>query len=134
VQEHGLSGVLLAHHADDQAETVFLRLLRGSGPLGLGGMRPASTVSGVCIRRPLLGVDRESLRAYLREMGQAWREDASNRSSAYLRNRVRQTLDNQPGLRDRLIELASAVQQLRRWLATVSPVLPSEFAIDRLRG
>jgi len=134
VQGRKLAGVLLAHHADDQAETIMLRLLRGSGPMGLGGMRAVSSVSGVCIRRPLLRVDRASLRAYLSEIGQDWREDASNQSPAYARNRVRRMLADHPALRDRLIEMATAMQGLRRWLSSLSPVLPEEFDIAAVRG
>src|SRR5437016_831881 len=47
VTEHNLAGVILAHHADDQAETVLQRLLRGSGPAGLGGMEPTSSARGM---------------------------------------------------------------------------------------
>jgi tRNA(Ile)-lysidine synthase len=54
ITEEKLDGVVLAHHADDQAETVVQRLLRGSGPAGLTGMRADSVVSGVRIVRPLL--------------------------------------------------------------------------------
>ncbi len=89
IAEHQLSGVILAHHADDQAETVLLRLLRGSGISALGGMTQRTVVSGVLIVRPLLHVTREDLRAYLTHHGIAWREDASNQSDDYLRNRVR---------------------------------------------
>src|SRR4051812_29285928 len=72
----GLAGVLLAHHADDQAETVVQRLLRGSGPAGLTGMRPRASVAGLTLVRPLLGVSAHALRAYLRLSGRTWREDA----------------------------------------------------------
>src|SRR4051794_16756002 len=78
VTEHRLAGVVLAHHFDDQVETVFQRLLRGSGPAGLGGMAEQTIVRGVTVVRPLLGVRRAALREMLEARGIAWREDASN--------------------------------------------------------
>ena len=83
VKREKLSGVILAHHADDQAETVLSRLLRGSGYTGLAGMLPRASVCGLMILRPLLDVRREMLRKYLRSIGEAWREDLSNRSPQY---------------------------------------------------
>src|SRR6185437_3878431 len=65
VEEEDLAGVILAHHADDQAETVLHRLLRGSGPTGLAAMERATNIGGLRIVRPLLSVARETLRAFL---------------------------------------------------------------------
>lgn len=88
----GASVVVTGHHRDDQAETVLLQLLRGSGPDGLAAMpemramRPGGRVRLV---RPLLGASRSSLEAYARRHGLAWREDESNAASDYLRNALR---------------------------------------------
>ena len=83
--------VLLAHHADDQAETVLWNLLRGSH--GLKGMREqqAITIDGVELTffRPLLGLRHADLVAWLEARGQAWREDASNSEPVAVRNRLR---------------------------------------------
>src|SRR5207248_5041900 len=66
VESLGLLGVILAHHADDQAETILLRLLRGAqAPAALAGMSPRTTVHGVRVLRPLLGVRAADLRQYL---------------------------------------------------------------------
>ena len=89
VRRWGARGVLLAHTRDDQAETLLIRLLRGAGRQGLGGMRATATVRGLCLLRPLLGVDRSELRAYLRGARQGWREDASNEDPRHLRNVIR---------------------------------------------
>lgn len=77
--------VALAHHRDDQAETVILRLLRGAGTAGLAGMgwRRDRYV------RPLLGTRRDALVAYAAARGLEWREDPTNATPRYLRNRVR---------------------------------------------
>lgn len=89
--------IATAHTLDDQAETVLLRIFRGTGIRGLSGIHPRI----VCeeqgrafgeVVRPLLGFRRAALQEFLRERGQTWREDASNRDIAFLRNRVRQRL------------------------------------------
>lgn len=81
--------LLLAHHQDDQAETVLLRLLRGAGPAGLAGM-PASRPCGRAILcRPLLDWPRVRLEAHAASAGLGWIEDPSNASSAYGRNFLR---------------------------------------------
>ena len=90
--ETGADGLLLAHHADDQAETFLMRLLRGAGPDGLACMSGEETVKGMRVLRPMLLLRREEIREALRNDGITWREDASNRDTAYLRNRVRHEL------------------------------------------
>ena len=80
--------IALAHTADDQAETLLMRVLEGSGPTGLAGMR---VLSGR-LWRPLLYTRRAELRAYLKALGQPWREDPSNASLAFTRNRIRHRL------------------------------------------
>lgn len=88
---HHCRRVLLAHHADDQAETVLWNLLRGSH--GLRGMKVIHTIQigrqHLEIHRPLLNRRRENLRAYLRENQLRWREDASNAEPFTARNRLR---------------------------------------------
>ena len=84
--------ILLAHHADDQAETVLWNLLRGSH--GLKGMLAAQLLVTECdvrleLYRPLLGVRRADLVAWLRSSGHRWREDASNAEPIAIRNRLR---------------------------------------------
>ena len=91
-------GVALGHHRRDQVETVLMRLLRGATPLGFGGMHPVAEVRGARLLRPLLDAEPEALRAWLREIGQDWREDASNADPAFARNRIRHEL--LPLLRD----------------------------------
>lgn len=89
------STVALAHHADDQVELFFLRLLRGSSVTGLAGMAPRSPCPAdakVTLVRPLLAMTRESIREYAARQGVVFREDASNRSLEFHRNRVRRQL------------------------------------------
>jgi tRNA(Ile)-lysidine synthase len=121
VAARALQGVILAHHADDQAETVMLRLLRGSGPAGLGGMAVHAVVAGVVVVRPLLRTRRAALRDWLRAGGQAWREDESNESDKYLRNRVRRALASRPGLTDAMVEVSDAARGLAAWTRRHAP-------------
>jgi tRNA(Ile)-lysidine synthase len=89
--KHQCRQVLLAHHADDQAETVLWNLLRGSH--GMKGMREEQSirVDGTELRliRPLLGVRHSELVGWLKERGLRWREDASNQEPVAIRNRLR---------------------------------------------
>ncbi|EWY38943.1 tRNA(Ile)-lysidine synthetase [Skermanella stibiiresistens SB22] len=85
----GILHLALAHHREDQAETVLLRFAKGSGPDGLAGMTPLREAPDVRILRPLLGVSRDSLKEVLDAAGQSWIEDPSNQSAAYARVRVR---------------------------------------------
>lgn len=86
--ECGGLALALAHTMDDQAETVLARLLTGSGPTGLAAMRARDGL----IWRPLLGMRRDVLRDWLKNIGQAWREDASNADPRFQRNRIRNSL------------------------------------------
>ena len=89
MKEHGIPTLILAHQQDDQAETFLLRLLRGAGAEGLGGMRPKETRDGFLLLRPMLRIPGGDLREALREAGLSWREDGSNGKGVYLRNRIR---------------------------------------------
>lgn len=98
--ERGASRIAVAHHADDQAETVLMHFLRGSGVAGLRGMLPASPLTtyqsanaaNLCLIRPLLAATRAEIEAYCAENGLAWRADASNSDTRFYRNRLRHEL------------------------------------------
>jgi tRNA(Ile)-lysidine synthase len=92
---HGVDLLLTAHHLDDQAETVLLQLLRGSGLAGLSGMDAANRAPSLLgdgrlvMARPLLAVARSELEAVAKERGIAWVEDESNSDPRYVRNALR---------------------------------------------
>lgn len=88
-KKYAASAVALAHHGDDQAETVLMRLLRGSGLTGLSGIAYRNDRNYV---RPLLDISRVDIELYLRERSLLWREDSSNSDTIYLRNRIRHQL------------------------------------------
>lgn len=88
--DHGCRHVVVAHTADDQAETILQRMLRGSGIAGLGGMRAArELVPGVSLLRPLLGLRRGEVRRFLEIVGQPWRHDPTNDDVRFARNFLR---------------------------------------------
>jgi tRNA(Ile)-lysidine synthase len=112
--------IATAHNADDQAETVLLRLLRGTGPDGLGGI-PEQSPDGAVVR-PLLRVARRDIEAFARERDLEWREDASNRNSDYARNRLRHhwlpglTREFNPQLLRVVADLAEAQRRDSEWI------------------
>jgi len=111
----GATRVAVAHHADDQAETVLHHILRGTGLTGLAGMamaRPIATQSDISIIRPMLGISREDLEAYAASTGLAYRNDATNADTRLTRNRIRHELlpliqsKFNPAVVDALVRLA----------------------------
>jgi tRNA(Ile)-lysidine synthase len=122
VSEGRATRVAVAHTADDQAETVLAHLLRGTGPAGLAGIYP---IAGTVVR-PLLGHRRDDLRKYLRELGQTWREDATNLDLRRSRAKIREQLlpllerDFSPFVVSRLARLARLSREEERfWTALV---------------
>jgi tRNA(Ile)-lysidine synthase len=134
--ETGASVIAVAHTRDDQAETLLLRLLRGAGATGLGGMRPRGGAGGVV--RPLLGVSRDEVLAYLRERGLAWREDPTNADLRHTRNRIRHELlpyleaRFNPSLREGLARTARILRDEADHLETEAEALLE--AIARVEG
>ena len=88
LKNQGFHKLAIAHHADDQIETFFINLLRGSGIKGLKAMRPAN---GLYVR-PLLWASREEIKNFAVENGIEWREDRTNQETVYFRNKIRHEL------------------------------------------
>ncbi len=121
--DRGVLHLALAHHREDQAETVFMRLLRGSGLDGLAAMAPVAESAFVRFLRPLLDVPRLRLVATLESRGQAYLEDPSNRDPRFLRVRIRRHLAGlgDSGLAvDRLTQLARRMRRARAALDAAS--------------
>ncbi|PIE16569.1 MAG: tRNA lysidine(34) synthetase TilS [Rhodobacterales bacterium] len=115
----GIAHVALGHTLDDQAETVLLRLARGSGVDGLSGMAPVSTAAGIVWHRPLLSLQRQELRDFLTRHGVCWVEDPSNDDPRFDRVKMRQALELLAPLgidRQRLAATAQALQPARQAL------------------
>jgi tRNA(Ile)-lysidine synthase len=128
----GARYVALAHTADDQAETVLHRIIRGTGIAGIAGMRRARPLgAAVTLIRPLLTFRRIEIRDYLAEIGQPFREDPTNASLHYTRNRIR--LDLLPRLEEYNPEAIPALVRLADTARDAQEVIDShvEKLIDR---
>lgn len=116
VARTGAAALLTAHHADDQLETVFMRLARGSGPEALGGMAPAEARAGGWLIRPLLDVGRERIDAYAHCRGLVWVDDPMNDDPAFLRAALRTRVlpalgAAAPGLRENVLRSAALLRE-----------------------
>ncbi len=134
-EQTGASRIATAHTADDQAETVLLRLMRGTSPDGLGGI-PERSPDGRIVR-PLLRVSRDQIERFARARRLHWREDSSNRRVEYARNRLRRHWlpglagDFNPRLLRAIGGLAEAQREDSQWIATlVEREAASRFAMD----
>ncbi|MFH1144310.1 MAG: tRNA lysidine(34) synthetase TilS [Candidatus Eisenbacteria bacterium] len=146
-RQAGCAVLALGHHMDDQAETLLLRMLRGTGPRGLGGMEaavwlpppsgmtprtPGEEASRIRLIRPLLGFRRSEIRLLAAQEGLPWREDPSNQDRRFLRNRVRHEL--LPHLAEsynpRIVE---SLAELARWQQIESEPIARAAAEARKR-
>jgi tRNA(Ile)-lysidine synthase len=91
-EAHGIEAIALGHTADDQAETVLMRLARASGVSGLSAMASVRWENGVRLVRPMLSITRERLRDYLKATGISWIEDPSNHDQRFDRIKTREAL------------------------------------------
>jgi tRNA(Ile)-lysidine synthase len=112
--------VATAHTRNDQAETVCAKFLRGAWTEGLGGIHPVVTFPEGRILRPLLAATRAEVEAYLKALGQAWREDSSNRHLTYTRNRIRHELlplleEWNPQIREHLAQMSALAREEEAW-------------------
>ena len=133
---HGASAVLTAHHADDQAETVLFRILRGTGVRGLRGMEPARDH----LVRPLLERWRSELAAFARRHGVPYREDPTNRDPAYARNALRHVIlpaaeaRVAAGSRAALVRLAENAARAHEELSALEDLLFKGWIEGRVPG
>jgi tRNA(Ile)-lysidine synthase len=143
-----LDKLATGHTLDDQAETVLMRLIRGTGLRGLGGILPRIPVeaegASAEIIRPLLGFRHRELEQYLKELKQLWREDSTNADTHFTRNRVRQLVlpllecEFNPSVAENLAELAAIAQgeedywenEVAGWLGTTVHWSEPKWALD----
>ncbi len=108
--------LLMAHHGDDQAETVLFRMFRGSGVAGLAGMPKSRSLGAGRLARPLLGIERSELEHHAHQAGLSWRDDPSNTDQKFDPNFLRLTIlpalkKRWPGLNQRLQHTAGACSE-----------------------
>ena len=123
----GYSRIAMGHHRDDAAESVLMRLLRGSGPLGLAGIPPLRRIPGSSLKviRPLIDTSRSDILAFLRRHQTTFVQDESNADLNMLRNRIRHQLlpllarDYNPALAEGLRRLARLLRDEEDWLGEI---------------
>jgi tRNA(Ile)-lysidine synthase len=150
-QSTALDKIVTGHTLDDQAETVLMRLIRGSGLRGLGGIHPRLTVENdegeICgeIVRPLLAFRRQELEEYVKDVGQGWHEDSTNTDERFTRNRVRKLVvpllkqEFNPAVAENLADFAEIARgeedywenEIAGWLGTTVQWCEPDWASNR---
>lgn len=133
----GLCAVALGHTLDDQAETVLLRLARGSGVDGLAAMQDITAAEGMVWLRPMLGLRRAALRAWLTEQGVSWVEDPGNANADFARVRARQALEPLAALgidAPRLAATAASMARARTALDAATAALAAACLVEGAAG
>ncbi len=125
--KHDYKAVAVAHHSDDNVETLFLNLFRGTGITGLRGMKP---VNGLIVR-PMLGCSRADAESYLRSIGESWVDDSTNAENDFRRNRIRNVI--LPAIREQIPESTVGIKVSMGALAEESRFLDYVFAKKRER-
>ncbi len=136
--------IFIAHHADDQIETVFLNLLRGTGSAGLGGMRAQTPLRvgkvELILHRPMLGIRREIISGYVSSRRIPFREDESNLDTEHTRNRLRQQA--LPRLRklfgdtidSAVLRTSIILQEEDAWMQSLVPAPSESLSCESLRA
>lgn len=133
----GAQALLTGHTRDDQAETVLMRLARGSGVDGLSGIPAKSELHGISVHRPLLGTEREALREHLRAQDVGWCEDPSNADQSFDRVKVRTLMKEGEALglsEGRLGATAEMMSLAREVLEDAADELSAQAAFPRRQG
>lgn len=131
-KELNYNKIAVAHHKDDQAETVLFQLIRGSGIKGLGGMRPCNGN----IIRPLLDIRRSEIEKALAEEGEVYCIDATNKDSLYARNRIRNDIlpyiaqNIQPAVVERFADTASQLRDVYFYIEKQTEKLYKEIVVE----
>jgi tRNA(Ile)-lysidine synthase len=123
--------LLTAQHQDDQAETLLLQLLRGSGPAGLAAMPRLSELGSGWLARPLLQESREAILDYARKAGVHWQEDPSNQDPSFDRNFIRHSV--MPLLRSRWPAAAVTLARSAHFTGEMLTLIQEEMAAEQLR-
>jgi tRNA(Ile)-lysidine synthase len=126
LQRTHAAAVALAHTADDQAETFLLKLGRGAGLRGLGGMSREQELDGIRVIRPMLDVARTEIESFLTRHKLTWREDASNTDPKYKRNCVRHEIlpfleeKLNPNIRQTLLRTMDILREEDEWVSSIA--------------
>lgn len=122
-KENDINTLLVAHHLQDQAETFFIRLFRGSGIDGLASMSDINNMYGLTILRPFLECCKEDLQTFLEEKQIQWVEDPSNNDEKYLRNKIRKFLNSFDNKQEILSRINSAVENINESKLSINSLI-----------
>ena len=132
--------IALAHHENDNAETVLHNLIRGTKAAGMGGIRPIQEIGeGVAYIRPLLKVTREEIETYLRQQQISWMTDSTNQELEYTRNRIRHRIIPEmekinPKAVSHIAQVADTFQAIEEYLTGQADMLYREYVEQRENG
>ena len=136
---HRCGRIFLAHHADDQIETCLFNFLRGTGAAGLAGMKPLAHAHGLDIIRPMLGLTRGEITAFVAEHNVPYREDATNANISHTRNRLRDRVMPAiestfgPSFRAAILRAAEILRDEESWMASLVPEVEETLSCETLR-
>jgi tRNA(Ile)-lysidine synthase len=139
-RDHQCKRIFLAHHGDDQIETCLFNFLRGSGAAGLGGMKPVAHAHGLEILRPMLGIMREEITAFVVERSIPYREDRSNANVSHTRNMLRSQIIPEikrafgVSFGAAILRAAEILREEESWMASLVPDVGDILSCASLRN
>lgn len=113
-KKNNINYILIAHHLQDQAETFFIRLFRGSSIDGLSAMKDITNIYDINIIRPFLNINKEVLKEFLLENNIKWIEDPSNSDEKYLRNKIRNFLNSFENKKEIVERINFAIDEINK--------------------
>lgn len=137
---HRCRSIFLAHHADDQVETCLFNFLRGTGAAGLSGMKAVTRAHGLRIIRPLLGLTRDEITAFVKEHNIPFREDSTNARFDHTRNRLRSRVIPaieeavSPSFRAAILRAAEILRDEESWMTSMVPEVEKILSCEALRS
>jgi tRNA(Ile)-lysidine synthase len=139
-RDHRCKRIFLGHHADDQIETCLFNFLRGSGAAGLGGMKLLAQTDGLEIFRPMLGIMRDEITAFVTERGIPYRDDRSNADLSHTRNMLRNQIIPEikrafgASFGPAILRAAEILREEESWMASLVPEVGDVLSCATLRG
>ncbi len=139
-RKHRCSRIFLAHHRDDQVETILFNFLRGSGAAGLSGMKEVSRFHKLEILRPLLGLSRAEITDYAKAARIPFREDRSNADLVHTRNRLRHQVIPEiekaigKSFADAVLRAGEILREEDAWMAAQVPTIGEKLRCKELRA
>ena len=139
-RDHRCKRIFLGHHADDQIETCLFNFLRGSGAAGLGGMKPLAHADGLEILRPMLGIMRDEITAFVTERSIPYHDDRSNADVSHTRNMLRNRIIPEikrtfgASFGPAILRAAEILREEESWMASLVPGVGKTLSCASLRN